>query len=277
MAKTIKYKAIALDMDGTLLNSAKEISEANRETLIEYQKAGGRVIIATGRPEAGATRYCDQLEMEKYGGILLSYNSCRIVNLSNGDVIQNLTFSPEIVAKTEAVIREVDTEGKMSLATYQGRTLFTDGKENPYIKMEEVFSQMNAVPIESFKDTIDFPVNKCLVGADGDYLATKADLVSALLGNEVDAFRSDPWFLEIVPVGVDKLSGLKKIAEYLGITAEEMAACGDGFNDISMVKYAGFGVAMGNAQEVVKEVADFVSLTNDEDGVKYAIEKYIMI
>lgn len=277
MSKILKYKAIALDLDGTLLNSRQEISDKTRDILIEYQKAGGIVILATGRPQAGAIRYCEPLRMKEFGGILLSYNSCRIINLQNGDLIQNLTLSPEVVAKAEEVIRSLDDENRMNMSTYQDHLYYCDTGDNEYIDIERRYSQLDLVVIDSFKDTITFPVNKCLVGGEGDYMARKEAQVKAAMGDAVDVYRSDPWFIEIVPKGVDKLAGLKKIADYLKITSDDMAAFGDGFNDISMVQYAGFGVAMGNAQDVVKKAARYITLTNDEDGIYDAIQRFIFV
>ena len=89
-------------------------------------------------------------------------------------------------------------------------------------------------------------------------------------------FRSEPYFLELVPKGIDKARSLSVLLEKLGMTKDEMIAVGDGFNDLSMLQYAGLGVAMANAQEVVKENADFITLSNEEDGVAYAAEKFIL-
>lgn len=90
-------------------------------------------------------------------------------------------------------------------------------------------------------------------------------------------FRSEPYFLELVPKGIDKARSLSVLLEKLGMTKDEMIAVGDGFNDLSMIQYAGLGVAMANAQKVVKENADFITLSNEEDGVAHVVEKFILI
>ena len=90
-------------------------------------------------------------------------------------------------------------------------------------------------------------------------------------------FRSEPYFLELVPKGIDKARSLSVLLEKLGMTKDEMIAVGDGFNDLSMIQYAGLGVAMANAQEVVKGNADFITLSNEEDGVAHVVEKFILI
>ena len=89
-------------------------------------------------------------------------------------------------------------------------------------------------------------------------------------------YRSEPFFIEIMPKNVDKASSLDKMLETVGMTRENAICCGDGFNDVSMIKYAGIGVAMGNAQPVVKEAADYITATNDEDGLVQVIDRFIL-
>ena len=92
--------------------------------------------------------------------------------------------------------------------------------------------------------------------------------------NEV--YRSEPYFLELVPKGIDKAQSLAVLLEKVGIRREEVIACGDGFNDLSMIRYAGLGVAMENAQSVVREAADFITLSNDQDGVAHVVEQFML-
>ena len=92
----------------------------------------------------------------------------------------------------------------------------------------------------------------------------------------LNVYRSEPFFLEIMPQNIDKAYSLSKLLNIIGLTKDEMIACGDGFNDLSMIKYAGLGVAMGNAQEVVKESANYVTATNDENGVANVVNEFIL-
>ena len=96
------------------------------------------------------------------------------------------------------------------------------------------------------------------------------------LGHENNVFRSEPFFLEVMPKGIDKAQSLGRLLAYLGMSVEEMAAFGDGYNDITMLEYAGLGVAMGNAQEEVKLSAGYIAPSNDEDGVAWTLEHVIM-
>ena len=95
-------------------------------------------------------------------------------------------------------------------------------------------------------------------------------------GEEFSIYRSEPFFVEIMPKNVDKAATLQKLCDYLGITKDDLVACGDGYNDVSMIKFAGVGVAMGNAKPEVKEVADVITGTNDEDGLVDIVNKYFL-
>ena len=92
----------------------------------------------------------------------------------------------------------------------------------------------------------------------------------------ISVYRSEPYFLELVPMGIDKARSLAVLLEKLGMTREEMVAVGDGYNDLSMIQYAGMGVAMANAQEPVRKAADYVTLSNEEDGVAAVVEKFFL-
>ena len=91
----------------------------------------------------------------------------------------------------------------------------------------------------------------------------------------LNIYRSEPYFLEIMPQNIDKAHSLQKLLSSIGLTADEMICCGDGYNDLSMIEYAGLGVAMENAQPVIKDAANFVTRSNDEDGILYVIDRFM--
>ena len=99
--------------------------------------------------------------------------------------------------------------------------------------------------------------------------------LAAYYEGKMSIYRSEPFFLEILPLGIDKANRLEFLLKHLGLKREELMVCGDGYNDLSMIEYAGLGVAMSNAQNVVKEAADYITLSNEEDGVAAAVKKFI--
>ena len=112
-----------------------------------------------------------------------------------------------------------------------------------------------------------------IVGEPDKLIAVESEL-SLLMQGTISVYRSEPYFLELVPPGIDKARSLAVLLEKLNMKKEEMVAIGDGYNDLSMIKFAGLGVAMGNAQEPVKKAADYITLSNDEDGVAVVVERF---
>ena len=111
---------------------------------------------------------------------------------------------------------------------------------------------------------------------DAEHLAEVEQREKDKYGGKLSIYRSEPYFLEIMPKGIDKAQSLQRLLDHLGLTKNEMIACGDGFNDLSMIKFAGLGVAMSNAQKIVKRNADYITFTNDENGVAHVVDKYIL-
>ena len=121
---------------------------------------------------------------------------------------------------------------------------------------------------------ISFPITKCLITGDGTYLERLEKKLQEYFKDELSIYRSEPFFLEIMPPLIDKAKSLEKLLRYLDCSRKEMVACGDGLNDLTMIEYAGIGVAMDNAQPVLKEKSDFVTLSNDQDGVAEAVKHF---
>ena len=122
---------------------------------------------------------------------------------------------------------------------------------------------------------VNFEVPKFLMMEDGDYLAMVEPKVKAAMGKNFSVYRSDPFFLEIMPQGIDKAHSLTKLLTSIGLSTDAMICCGDGYNDMTMIETAGLGVAMANAQPLVKESADYITKSNDEDGVLHVINEFM--
>lgn len=265
----MKYKLLALDIDGTLTNSEKKITPKTKEVLEQIQRAGVKVILASGRPLAGLIGIAEELKLKEYGGYLLCFNGGRIVDYRTQEAICDFTLPQEQLEKLADLAKEYN----VALMSYEGDDVITESPEDPYIQYEARINGLGLRKIENFREYVTFPVNKCLMMADGDYLGEVEPKIAGRMP-ELMMYRSEPFFLEVVPRGVDKASSLDLMLKRLGYSREELACCGDGFNDLSMIRFAGFGVAMANAQAPVKEAADFVTRSNDEDGIAYMIEKF---
>ena len=267
----LEEKVLVLDIDGTLTNSEKQITPATKEGIQAILKRGHKVILASGRPTPGMRRYEKELELEKYGGYLLSFNGARIVECRSGDIVYQRLLSLSILPS----LYKFAKDHGCGLITYLGDTVISAFEPDEYVKLE---ARINGLPIrvvDNFLEFVDFDVNKCLMTAPPEVaLDYELELRENYRGI-ASVYRSEAFFIEIMPENVDKASSLDKMLESLGMTRENAICCGDGFNDVSMIKYAGIGVAMGNAKPEVKEVADYMTATNDEDGVVEVIEKFI--
>jgi hypothetical protein len=144
-----------------------------------------------------------------------------------------------------------------------------------YVRLEAGINGLEIKVVEDFKDYVDFDINKCLMTAPPEKAAELEKELVQIYGDRLSIYRSEPFFIEIMPQNVDKATALDRMLETIGLTRENVICCGDGFNDISMIKYAGVGVAMGNAQPAVKDAADYITGTNDEDGLVQVMKEFI--
>lgn len=267
----MRYKMIALDLDGTLTNSNKIITPQTKQALFEYQKQGGRVVLASGRPTQGIVPLAEELELEKNGGFILAFNGSRIVNCETNEVLFNQTLKMGEMAE----LHELTERYKMNILTYEGDVIYTENTLDPYALLEQRITKMKMVQVPDISKAVTAPVNKCLMTGDPEILVEVEQKVKEVMGNRIEVYRSQDFFLELVPQNVDKATSLQSLLEQLGMQKEEMIACGDGFNDLSMIQYAGLGVAMSNAHKDIQNAADFVTLSNDEDGIAHVLQKFV--
>lgn len=270
----MKYKAIALDLDGTLLNSKKELSNKNKEVIMKAAKAGVKIILASGRPVPGIKKIAKQLHLEEVGGYILAYNGGMIIDCKTGEVVRRVTV-PE---KYYADILRCANKFNVSTLTYDSEGIITNDENHEYVKLE---AKINSIPIRQVfhleeEAQLDPPVKFLCVG-EHKVLRNVEEKLNEKFNGDVNVFFSEPFFLEIMPQGIEKASSLEILLGSLGIDRKHLIACGDGFNDIPMMRYAGLSVAMANAQDETKEWADFIAPSNDEDGVAVAIEKFIQL
>lgn len=269
----MKYKLLVLDVDGTLVNSKKELSERTLTTLLKIQHAGVRIVLASGRTPHGLKPLVEKLEMKKWGGYILSYNGALIIDAENDKTLFEKKIDPEMIPYLE---RKANKSG-FGIFTYHLDQLITTQPENRHIRDEAALNRIEIVAVESLAEAVNFSPYKCvLVSDDEPALVALKEQWRKRLAGVLDVYRSESFFLEIVPEFIDKGNALGILIDKLGIGREEIMAIGDGRRDYSMIQLAGLGIAMGNAQESIKACADFVTDSNDNDGVAVAVQKYII-
>jgi len=160
--------------------------------------------------------------------------------------------------------------------TYTDSEIVAENDSDKYMIKESLCNNVTIKKVEDLQKFVDYPVAKFLVVGEHQKLLPVQSELLGLFPGVIDAFFSESYFLEVVPAGIEKSASLESLLDILNIKREELMACGDGMNDISMLKYAGLAVAMENAYPEVKEYADYITSSNDDDGVAYAIEKFIL-
>ena len=269
----MKYKIIVLDVDGTLLNSDRIITDRMRVALIKVQQMGIRIVLATGRPTYGVMPLAKELELDKNDGYILPYNGGQIISAQTGDIL----FEKRINTKSLPYLERKAIKNNFSILTYGEDTIYTNDITNEHIIREAELNSMRLREVDSFAEAITFSPYKCmLVSDDEQALVSLEGHWKRRLAGEVDVFRSEKFFLEVVPPFIDKANTLSLLLEKLNVNPEHVVAIGDGVRDVAMIQVAGLGIAMGNAQDSVKACADYVTLTNDEDGVALALENLLL-
>lgn len=185
-------------------------------------------------------------------------------------------FSSLLPRESNQKIIGLAEEHRVDILTYEGEEIITNNVECPYAIAESNINHLPLRQVEDMKSYVDFKVPKFLMLDDGDYLVTVEPKVKAAMGRDFSVYRSEPYFLEIMPKGIDKARSLARLLEVLGLDREQMIACGDGYNDLTMIKYAGLGVAMENAVLPVRQAADYITASNNHDGVGLVVEKFML-
>ena len=271
-AKQIPYRAIALDLDGTLTNHEKVVTPKTREALLQAASQGAVIILASGRPTYGIEPVAECLELNKQGGYILSYNGGNIVNAKTGEKLFSQFLPDEVIPELYAYAEE----NGHALLGYAGNEIITEMPDDQYVKEESRINKMNIRKVDNLFESLEPHPTKLLMTGDPTLMLKAEEKLVEKLGDRMDIFRSAPFFLELVPKGIDKAKSLTRLLTKINLTPADLIAFGDGYNDLSMLKLAGIGVAMENAAPEVRAEADYVTLSNEEDGVAAALTHFNM-
>ncbi len=266
------YKILAVDLDGTLLNSRKEIPAKNLESLLEAQEKGLIVVIASGRSTPGTMHIAKELQLEKFGGFIMAFNGGMITNCKTDEILFQKLLPLDILPK----VYEFSKTGDFQITSYKDNRIICEDIDNKYIQYLSFANRMEARQTDDFIKTVNYPVPKYLIVGDPEPLHELELKMCKAFEGKLNICRSDPFLLEVLPYEINKGYSLKILLDKLNLKREELIACGDGFNDRSMVEYAGLGVAMENAQQEVKEVADYIAKSNEECGIEEVVRKFIL-
>ncbi|MEH2922019.1 sugar-phosphatase [Samsonia erythrinae] len=269
----MSVKLIAIDMDGTLLTPENRISPAVKAAIAAAREQGVQVVLATGRPYIGVERYLMELDLQQEGCYCITNNGALVQRTSNGDCVAQTTLSFDDYLHFEALASKLGVH----FHALDFNFVYTANKDiSPYTIHE---SHLTGMPlkyraVEEMDRSLTFP--KVMMIDDPEILDRAISQIPPEDFERYTIMKSAEYYLEILDKRVNKGEGVRMLAEHLNIPRESVMTLGDQENDLAMLEYAGLGVAMGNAVESVKAVSQFVTKTNREDGVAYAIEKFVL-
>lgn len=235
----MKYKLLVLDVDGTLLNQAGEITNRTLSTLRKVQQMGVHIMLASGRPTYGLLPLAKMLELGTYDGYILSYNGGQIISAKNGEVLFERRINPEMLPYLEKKAKK----NGFSIFTYNENRIITNNASDTHVVDEAFINDMEVCQTEEFSLAVDYPPCKVvLVSDDEESLVSLEHHWKRRLNGVLDVFRTEDFFLEVVGCGIDKANALAAFMDKAGILPEEVIAIGNGVADVNMLQLVGLGM-----------------------------------
>lgn len=267
------YKALAVDLDGTLLNSAHQISEIDRLALRELREAGVRLITVTGRTAEEILAHSHSLNFE--GDVAILQGGSQIVWYHKDQVRSQLRLMS--MEDRKILYQVAENNGYYPLYCIEGR-VYSKGGGNRFHRLFEEMMSHDIFYIDNLEELQEnAPVGKISLLAEHDQLVkSEKEMMAAGLTAPWGRTQMNDYDYGIDVSARSKREALREVLSELGITTDELIAAGDSENDLEMMEFAGLGVAVGNASDKVKARADYVTLDNDHGGVAHVIEKFIL-
>lgn len=266
------YKLIALDIDGTLVNDEKKITERTKSAIKAARERGVTVVLATGRPIDGIIRYLEELDMFTENDYALSYNGALVLKSKDREVVSKVGLLGSDLKYLFNLSKELDVNIH---AFSEERGLITP-KENKYTEIEATLNNIK-YNLDDYSDiSDDHSFIKIMMIDEPEKLDKAIEKLPKEVYEKYTVVKSAPFFLEFMNKKVNKGVGVELLAKHLNIKQEEIITMGDAGNDLHMIEYAGMGIAMGNATNDIKTIANYITESNNEDGVAKAIEKFVL-
>ena len=276
------YQILTLDLDGTLTNSKKVVTPKTKEALLKAEEKGAILILASGRPTSGLMDLARELKMDQYHGLLVAYNGSKVIDCKTNETLFNQALSVEEgkavlehMKKFERVRPMIDKGEYMYVNNVYDNWITWKGEPFDVIQYESRGGKFKLCEIDDLAAFVDFPLNKILTTSDPEYLQAHYKEMMEPFKDTLSCMFTGDFYFEFTAQGIDKAKALDTVLSPMGYRREEMIAFGDGHNDASMVNYAGIGVAMANAVDDLKAIADEVTLSHDEDGIAASLYKHM--
>lgn len=272
-----KIRMIGLDLDGTLLTDAKELLPYTRNVLERATAAGIEVVAATGRPYTGLPKAFKEIPGIRYA---VTVNGARVVDMKTERMVYEALLPQDKVIEVMNIFYDYDMlsevyENGQSYLNEEFWDHLSDYFKDPHM---ENYIRTTRKTVPDVWEVVHKSVNgmekaQAIFKTPEDQASCRARIEQI---PDVKPVSSVAYNIEVSRADVNKGSSLLKLGEILGIKPEEIMACGDADNDKEMIEWCGLGVAMANSIPDVKAVADFVALSNNEEGVAKAIEEFVL-
>ena len=270
----LDVKLIAFDLDDTLLNDERQISDENVAALRECAEKGIYIVLCSGRAEDAILPFVRRLEIagSQAGRFIIAINGCSIFDLHKRQQIFCRLVESDVLARTN----EIAESWGLRSEVYTADTIYYK-EENDWTRLDIELCGLKGVVVPDYDDFIKKGFTKMLIPGEPEVLQKLQKVLRAEFGERAVIFTSKPYFLEILPPDCGKGEAVTWLANELDIPIEKTMGFGDSMNDESLIKMAGYGVAMLNGLEEIKKIADFVTEKNNNDsGVADFIKKHIL-
>ena len=268
------YKLIALDIDGTLLNSKKEVTKEVFDAIQMAKKKGVKVVLSTGRPLPGVQSLLKELKLNNEKNYVVTFNGGLVQEISSQDVISNIEMSYE---DFDIIYNELSKKHNVKIHINTPDSVVVPYKDAPKYSIHE--ANLNNIPVICMDESEinkDLTFCKVMLIDEPEIIDNIITKIPKDFHDKYTIVRSAPFFLEFLNKKVNKGSGLQALCNKLNIDPCEVIAVGDEENDRHMIEFAGLGVAMGNARDSIKEIANYITDSNDNHGVAKVISEFIL-
>lgn len=279
LVKSKNIKLIAIDLDGTLLNSNHLVSKRNRQALEAAQKKGIQIVLCTGRPLRSMKHILADINLLNDENIVVTYNGGLIKKSKTEEIIEKNIFEKKEILD----IYKLSHHLKFPISLIDLDNIYEPphpiGQKSIYGRNDIGIpkqNQLNFLSVDPDNLPDKFEIQSVIISRPKEEINIIAEEIPPDYFKKYNIYRSHHHILEILPLKVDKGYSINQIGKYLDIKKEEIMGIGDQENDISLIENSGIGVAMGNAVDEVKEIADYITKSNNDDGVAYAINEFIL-
>ncbi len=277
----MSLKAIIMDIDGTLVDGkTQKIPPETKEALKHVQEKGIKLILASGRPINGMTALAKELDMDKNHGLCVSFNGAKVVDVETNEILFNQTMTVETGKAILNHMKKFDVRPLIVKGDYAyvkdvyDCYVVSNGEKFNIVNHEAHDNNFKLCEVDDLAEFADYELNKILVIGEADYLQEHYKEMYEPFVDTCNAMFTAPFYYEYTDKGIDKVRALESVLHHFDINPKDCISFGDAQNDITMIKWAGVGVAMGNGTDETKAAADEVTDANVDEGIAHSVKKH---